>query len=578
VSVRNADDPWQILDTAPTTDGSTIRKAYVRRLKAIDPEVDPAAFIELRAARDWAMWHAEAGGEQPASVPETAAFAPHASPEALPREPRPALNPAVTADGPDRAAIAMLHAMVLDPASTATRAEITAQAERVLSDPALVNIDEAGRMEDFISQLIVQGAPRSDAMLDPAIRHFRWDADRPELERQPIVGWVAQRQADMDFENGLPNRSRTYADLLRDLRQPALPRHPRWTGWRLGTRAEYLLTYLQQLHPTSLAGADQGKLDWWTARIGEQKAAPLPLRWLREGWRRSIWARGIDQPFNWRVLYLYAGILVAPYLFVWFLLRRGHSMTESVVGFGYLAAILLIGGLAHAPQSAVPRASPSAVAVAATPHYQDFAADMQPVLTGMTSGTVDVATLRARNPALWRSLQEQWQAAAAARTAFAAYQEHTASALSTVLGQALKKGDDKLLTDFARAYNSRLRWAARGSPEECVDMLAGRSRGPSLSDFADYQHRLVGRAILAGTPPPAGPARREGKRLFTIPATVLAEGQRRSMLDKAAFQKGLRDKGSALARCNARIALIDAAVLSGSPASRIMLRALFSPN
>lgn len=106
-------------------------------------------------------------------------------------------------------------------------------------------------------------------------------------------------------------------------------------------------------------------------------------------------------------------------------------------------------------------------------------------------------------------------------------------------------------------------------------MLAGRDPGPELSDFADYHDRLVGRAILAGTPPPATAApRTAGKRLFTIPPDVFADAQDRSRLSETEFEQGLRDTGSALARCNARIALIDAAVLSGSDDAHTMLRAM----
>lgn len=244
-------DPWLILGTEPTADAGAIRKAYARRLKQIDPETDAAAFIELRHARDWAIAEAIAGAEPFGTEANTPAIRPADASEAA--EPGPA---SPVADQLDHAAVAALQAMVLDPASTATPADIDAQTERVLSDPALANIDQTGWMEEFISRLIVQGTPISDAMLDPAIRHFRWDADRPDLDRLPIVGWVAQRQADIGFENGLAYRSRIYAELLRGLRRPELPPRPRWTAWRFGIRAEYLLTYLQQLHPTVLAGAD----------------------------------------------------------------------------------------------------------------------------------------------------------------------------------------------------------------------------------------------------------------------------------------------------------------------------------
>ena len=44
---------------------------------------------------------------------------------------------------------------------------------------------------------------------------------------------------------------------------------------------------------------------------------------------------------------LFLGILIAPVVFVWFLLRRGYSNTLRAAGFTFMAFNLLIG-LAHA--------------------------------------------------------------------------------------------------------------------------------------------------------------------------------------------------------------------------------------
>lgn len=46
--------PWAVLDIEPTNDDRAIRKAYSAKLKQIDVENDPAAFIELRSAMEQA--------------------------------------------------------------------------------------------------------------------------------------------------------------------------------------------------------------------------------------------------------------------------------------------------------------------------------------------------------------------------------------------------------------------------------------------------------------------------------------------------------------------------------------------
>jgi hypothetical protein len=47
---------------------------------------------------------------------------------------------------------------------------------------------------------------------------------------------------------------------------------------------------------------------------------------------------------------LFIGIALMPYIFVWFLIRKGHSTVARVLGFGWLAIVLLMVARAgHAP-------------------------------------------------------------------------------------------------------------------------------------------------------------------------------------------------------------------------------------
>ena len=47
--------PWSVLGLDADADAGSIRKAYAARLKAIDPDVDPAGFARLREAREAAL-------------------------------------------------------------------------------------------------------------------------------------------------------------------------------------------------------------------------------------------------------------------------------------------------------------------------------------------------------------------------------------------------------------------------------------------------------------------------------------------------------------------------------------------
>ncbi len=561
-------DAWAVLDLPRTTDTTAIRRSYARQLKAIDPEADPAAFITLREARDLAL--------EQATMPEVWNEAEVV--EATDVEVRPA------ADGPpplevDLEAIQSLHNMVFDLQGRYGPDDIAEQMEDVLADPAMLNIDHATRVESFIADTITEGVPRSDAMLDPAIRFFKWDTES-ELTRSPIVDWILRRREDSYFEAGLVHRSRRYASLLDRLRCPPPDRWPWLTAWRLGTRMEFLIVYLQTLHPTSLAGVHSETLQWWCDRINTQRASVPPFRWLREGWRRLVWERGLDDEERGSSFGLYWAIFVVPYLFVWFLLRRGHTTTERAVGFGYLAVILLamvaspLSQTEDTPGTSAPRPAFPLSVPAEPVHFRNFEADAQPALDWVTEGSVQLNELRTRNPGTHKLIEEAWKRAQAGDADYSAFQTKTAELLEGTLRTALGGTDLRLMSDHARWYTSRLRWAARGGAQECDDVISGRVATPLRDDFASYRARLIGRAVLSGAGP--APESADSSKRFSVPAGLFDDTLARSRMTKKRLQGALLGKGTAIDKCYARIALIDAAVARSDGEGGAVLRFMFS--
>lgn len=349
--------PWDLLGLEPGAERAAIRRAYADRLRAMDPEADPHAFQRLRGARDAAL----AGEERafPEEAPPQPPSSPRSEPVTATRDPTPP-PPAemVPTIEPDMAAIDRLRDLVMDPGADPSSDEIVELADRILADPAMLNVQHAMAVESYFADLIVHGTPRSDPLIDPAIRYFRWDRTEDDLGGAPVIDWILRRESDRYFDVELATHHPSWKKLLDELRTGPPTRWPRLRSWHKGHRVEYLLAYIQERHPTTMATLNREAVDWWTTRIEGRQSYPAIIRPVDRQWRNGVFAKGFglsrfDPGPLGQNLPLYIGVFMMPYVFAWFLLRRRHGWKARALGFGWLlltvGAPLLIGDPERGP-------------------------------------------------------------------------------------------------------------------------------------------------------------------------------------------------------------------------------------
>lgn len=196
---------WDVLGIEPVSDQREIRVAYTRKLKAIDPETDPQAFIALREAYDAAQvqaqwvdlpdededdedydWEGESWSGEPAAGysynPITGTATPLA--EAGQDDKFHALADYLFPGGERRDAA---------PGEDGER-ELNAWLDPVLADPRLEQVGFHADVERWLADLLARAWPASDAILLRAARHFGWDAGAdPAVHISPAIDFINAR-------------------------------------------------------------------------------------------------------------------------------------------------------------------------------------------------------------------------------------------------------------------------------------------------------------------------------------------------------------------------------------------------
>lgn len=530
---------WKELGIDPTSDTRAIRVAYSARLKAIDPETDPQAFIALREAfdaakiqaqwvdlpdeeedeEDWdeeawdenASWEpapteyvirplAHAGGpewQEPALADEAPAA--ELAAEEGPASPWAPIRPA-DADAHARALATLLYAN--DPQaqpypSDAQTEEMLAHWRAIAADPRMQEIAFFADADRWTSELIARTVPFSDPLVPLATRHFGWTREQGAITQSDAVARVTERYRMLEFLDAVKLKQHPLNEAWRELTRPANERTRR--GIANGRRVRQLLRIVRDKYPDM-----EGCFD--TTRVAL--------------WDKSAKSGGAS--WRWTV----AGIIAA------------------------IVIIRLLGSLGGGTHQTTPP-------VLATTELTNPISDIDHALDAtFGDGKLDLATIQKRNPKLYRALLDYWaeeQPRAVSREGFVT---DVGIFLTGWYADGVWNGDAALLTDFHTLAVEMAKALRAMDPAACAQFLAHdriwTERLKLPESFHQREQALVLRAALETD---GSEARKSGK--FSVPADVMDAAAARARMHRDALTAAMQFEGSDANRCVGRIAFME---------------------
>ena len=287
--------PWDVLDMRPSGDVRAIRRAYAAALKSGDYDSDTDGFMALRQARDVALEMAEAGeidafdvglgdDEIPAVVvhdgqitdsdidavaPVPLALQDAADPEVRWQElPPPTLGLWAQPDLQGRPLEDLYQALFdvlvvpFDPArQKLDQASAPVRLEAILKDPRLAELAVHDAADKTIAEILARTVPASDPLIPRAAEYFRWAERAKQIDIDPAILFVMERQETLRFLDEVQKRSHRLNGAWRFMTRP-----PRTAGWPAGSkRINELMTTIRQRHPALEAQLDSERIGKWEA-------------------------------------------------------------------------------------------------------------------------------------------------------------------------------------------------------------------------------------------------------------------------------------------------------------------------
>lgn len=575
---------WTLLGITRTDDIADIRRAYARKLKAIDVDADPAAFIALREAFNRAReesegrryWH-QPVIEDDRAPPDVATEAPPPlEPIAAPKAEAPPFEPATMAQASAATADSTEAPPPEDPAPAPepeppiaqddVLPDFSTQMEPATDPPAAPEPDGAtGEDPDarFIAleTLLFPGAgapPPDPDVLAAAVRAV---LDHPEMDQ-------IDRSANVEF---------WLASLLCDAEpnsDPVLPmviEHFHWDRkaghWDQPELFEALLQrrnafrLLDQLayrgHPLHAAWRDltSDKPEIGLTPLGRRSDVASLLYKIRAE------APPAEAYLNPHRVALWDGLIGN--------VGRG-GRGETGLNWIWIAviALFMLGKLAstftgtstHQPSGSLRT-------------YGDPAVYFEPMIRQATGNRLGIAQIEAHNRDLHARLISRWQRARDINDQTSLLDMDLRDIINGTIRATMRGGSRALQADYWRVAADQLIWLRARDVDSCDRVVGGAALPANLpAAFAERRREIAARA-LDQEPPADPPAEiQPGERsTYRIPGAIFDSAARSAGLAPDDMDAALNGRGTAAQRCTARISLIEAAIRArGAQGTRLL--------
>lgn len=534
--------PWKLLDLEPTDDTRAIRRAYAGKLKAIDVDRDPQAFIALREAfeqaQNEARWRqydqadqedeaedaeADDDGDGDEELPEDWDDAGHAELDfgAFERDPLaaelafapPAPNPwaPLTAEDYDDHARALAGLLFGEhaaqwPSPDETEAML-AHWQRIVRDPRMQEMSFYGDAENWFADLIARAVPFSDPLVAPISDYFGWMGSAGEISQSPAIAYVVRRRQSLDFFDAVRSPAHPLNSAWRELTRPAHEKSRR--GWARGKKVRELIATVRTHYPELEANFDSYRVQLWEPTTRGR------------GW-------------SW------SGAIV-----VWILISLLHFATSQCKEQNRFDPI------------------PGVEAPAAV--LSNERVDTDRALQAFYERDLDIAMVEDGNPELYAALMTRWKDAFARKDSWTSF----ANGLIPFLNARIQAGIDAaplpLLRDYNRLTLDRAIALRAHGLDACANYLAGKDYDGSKlpASLATRNRALRARILLTtnagpdgkSTPSPTPTASQ--RKTFSVPGFIMEKAAIRAGMTREQLGQAMRYQGTNAQQCNGRIAFME---------------------